>query len=308
MKSALMEKISHEILHFLLPHHRTKNIEKLFPKDFPIQLNQIEAFLKKDLPISFILPGFPCKSPNPDKVLGILPDMGEYLSLCFLNSLLKKIEKVYPPGAHLTLCSDGHIFGDLIRVSDEDIGAYADELKNIIERFELNNIALFDLRDILGDISHESKRNFVKEKYAPSLDGLRKEILSDEHALFLYRGITRFLFEDGSSYNISKSALQRSCRERAYEVIQRSRAFGDLIERLFPASLRLSIHPQPFSSSKFGIRLLEASDIWITPWHGVAYLRAKGNWTLLPRSEAAKHGKLIYQKGRASHFEEVLSH
>jgi pyoverdine/dityrosine biosynthesis protein Dit1 len=58
--------------------------------------------------IPMALPGFPFKSPNSkSKVLGKLPDRAEELSLAHLNGLCLAIKEVYPPGAELTIISDG---------------------------------------------------------------------------------------------------------------------------------------------------------------------------------------------------------
>jgi pyoverdine/dityrosine biosynthesis protein Dit1 len=122
--------------------------------------------------------------------------------------------------------------------------------------------------------------------------------------LTLYRGITRFLLEDADRPDCKKSraALQRECRERAYGVIQRSRAWGSLIAERFTEAVRLSIHPQPCGSDKLGINLLEASDNWITPWHGTA-VGVRGRFVLMKRYQAEALGAdLVYLHGRPSHY------
>ncbi|WP_043678956.1 L-tyrosine/L-tryptophan isonitrile synthase family protein [Streptomyces xylophagus] len=293
------------ILNLLLPHHRTTDRAHASAEAFPQQLGQITEFVRAGAPIAFTLPGFPCKSPNPAKVLGHLPDMGERLSLTFLNTLCTEIERVYPPGARMTICSDGHIFGDLIGVPDGHIDAYADELRLLIGQLDLSRLSVFDLRDVLGDLPHDAKRAHVHGRYAPPLDALRTEIRADDHALALYRGITRFLVEDTADHRGTRSALQRACRQRAYGVIQRSRAWGDLIADHHPHAVRLSIHPQPVGAPKFGIRLLDAPDAWTTPWHSAALRRTDGTWTLMPRDKAAQWGRVIESDGRPSHFEQV---
>lgn len=290
------------ILNLLLPHHRTTDQVRASAEAFPHQLRQITDCVREDAPIVFTLPGFPCKSPNPAKVLGHLPDMGERLSLTFLHTLCTEIERIYPPGAHMVICSDGHVFGDLIRVPDEHIDAYADELRILIDDFGLERLSVFDLRDVLGDLPHDTKRTRVHDRYAPTLDALRTEVRTNDHTLALYRGITRFLVEDTADYTGTRSALQRECRQRAYGVIQRSRAWGDLIADHRPRSVRLSIHPQPIGAPKFGIRLLDAPDAWTTPWHSAALHRTDGTWTLMPRAKAAELGRLIQRDDRPSHF------
>ncbi|MGW7256955.1 L-tyrosine/L-tryptophan isonitrile synthase family protein [Streptomyces sp. NPDC054834] len=289
------------ILNLLLPHHRTTERARTSAEAFPHQLRRITGFVRDGAPIAFTLPGFPCKSPNPAKVLGHLPDQGERLSLSFLDTLCGEIERIYPPGADVVICSDGHVFGDLIGVPDEHIDAYADELRTQISRLGLRRLSVFDLRDVLGDLPHDTKRAHVQERYAPTLDTLRAEIRTG-HALALYRGITRFLVEDTAGWTGTRSALQRVCRQRAYGVIQRSRAWGDLIAEHHPDAVRLSIHPQPAGAPKFGIRLLDTPDAWTTPWHSAALQRTDGTWTLMPRARAAESGHLVDTDGRPSHF------
>ncbi|MEV6833355.1 isocyanide synthase family protein [Streptomyces sp. NPDC051133] len=300
----LPASIATEILNLLLPHHRTTDRVPAPAEAFPHQLRRIAAFVRDGAPIVFTLPGFPCKSPNPTKVLGHLPDQGERLSLTFLNTLCTQIERIYSPGAHVIICSDGHAFGDLIGVPDDHIDAYADDLRIQMGRMDLHRLSVFDLRDVLGDLPHDTKRTHIHERYAPTLEALRAETRADDQALALYRGITRFLVEDTADWTGTRSALQRGCRQRAYGVIQRSRAWGALIAEQHPRAVRLSIHPQPIGAPKFGIRLLDAPDAWTTPWHSTALHRRDDTWTLLPHRQAIPRGRLMMQDGRPSHFEE----
>jgi hypothetical protein len=67
--------------------------------------------VKKREPVRMILPAFPFKSPNArDKVLGVMPDLGEELALYHLNSLCENIERVYEPGADVYISSDGLVY------------------------------------------------------------------------------------------------------------------------------------------------------------------------------------------------------
>ncbi|WP_128430193.1 L-tyrosine/L-tryptophan isonitrile synthase family protein [Streptomyces cyaneus] len=292
-----------EILDLLLPHHRTTDQARASAEAFPHQLHRITDFVRKGAPIVFTLPGFPCKSPNPAKTLGHLPDMGERLSLTFLDALCAQIERIHSPGARVVICSDGHVFGDLIGVPDHDVDAYSDELRALIRQSDLRHLSVFDLRDVLGDLPQDAKRAHVHDRYAPTLEALRTEVRTDAATLALYRGITRFLVEDAADFTGTRSALQRECRRRAYGVIQRSRAWGDLIADHHPHAVRLSIHPQPVGAAKFGIRLLDAPDAWTTPWHSAALREPDGSWSLMPRARAQRLGRLVHRDGRPSHFE-----
>jgi pyoverdine/dityrosine biosynthesis protein Dit1 len=101
----------------------------------------------------------------------------------------------------------------------------------------------------------------------------------------------------------SKSQAKKQLRARAYEVVRRSEAWGSLIANVFPAALRLSIHPQPDPSTKIGINLLGVRDPWLTPWHGVAVVGADGTM-LMHRHEAEGLGAVVvHEDGRPSHME-----
>nr|WP_234430745.1 isocyanide synthase family protein [Streptomyces sp. NRRL F-4489] len=300
------------MLRVLLPYRRTLDATTHgdSPDAFPLQVRQLARWVGAGEPVLFTLPGFPCKSPNPAKVLGPLPDEGERLSLRFLHGLCARIAAVYPPGARVVICSDGHVFSDLIRVPDADIDAYGDGLRALIARERLaDRLAVYDLRAAYGGLSYDEKRAAVEAEHAPALEVLRAETRADETARRLYQGITRFLFEDTDTgaYTGTRSALQRECRARAYGVIRRSRAWGELIERYHPGAVRLSIHPQPRGSAKFGIRLLDAPDVWMTPWHACVLEHAEGRWELMRRVDAERRGRLVTRDGRPSHFTTVAA-
>jgi pyoverdine/dityrosine biosynthesis protein Dit1 len=92
------------------------------PKDAPDRsdegalksLGLIYRAVKGSKPVCMVLPAFPFKSPNSKvKVLGALPDKAEDVSLAHLNGLCAAIEDIYPPGAILTIVSDGLVYSGL---------------------------------------------------------------------------------------------------------------------------------------------------------------------------------------------------
>ncbi len=56
-------------------------------------------------------------------LLGPLPDLAERIAIDSLRSLCEHIGHFYKPGGRITICSDGHVFGDLVSVSDEEISS-----------------------------------------------------------------------------------------------------------------------------------------------------------------------------------------
>lgn len=74
--------------------------------------SRVYEFVRRGVRVEFCLPAFPCKSSNPDKVVGVVPDRGEQLALENLHSFVEAIEGIYEPGAKLWIVSDGHVFSD----------------------------------------------------------------------------------------------------------------------------------------------------------------------------------------------------
>lgn len=77
-------------------------------------LGIIYRAVKKSEPVRMVLPAFPFKSPNITvKVLGTLPDKAEDIALAHLNGLCAAIRDIYPPGAVLTIVSDGLVYNGM---------------------------------------------------------------------------------------------------------------------------------------------------------------------------------------------------
>jgi L-tyrosine isonitrile synthase len=301
--------LAREILGTVLPHRRMAAHSAACDGDYcttcaSVHVGRVRHHVRARQPVRFILPAFPGKSPNLAKVFGPVPDLAEELALDFLNSLAGQIQQIYPPGARITICSDGRVFSDLVLIPDEHISLYQAELRTIISTSGYRWLDLFNLDDAYPGMDHGSMRHTLAERHAPHLDRVRQDVRDGGQALRLYRGITRFLYEDGRtpSFQGSKTTLQRDCRQRAYGVIQRSQAWTNLLVDRFPQAVRLSIHPQPCGSPKLGIHLVETGDTWLTPWHGVA-AEYRGRFTLMKRREAEDlDGYVAYRRGLPSHF------
>src|SRR4029453_628170 len=99
-----------------------------------LHLPKVRRFVRAGEPVHLLLPAFPAKSPNPKKVLGRLPDKAEELALGFLQDVCNEISDIYPPGARITICSDGRVFSDLVGVSDQDVTDYGREIDVLCKR------------------------------------------------------------------------------------------------------------------------------------------------------------------------------
>lgn len=270
-----------------------------------LHLPRVMAFIEQKQPIQLVLPAFPAKSPNRQKVLGTLPDAAEWHALRELVSLLDDIQEAYRPGATLTICSDGHVFADVVGVADSDVSLYRRALAAMIAELETDRVRIFDLGDAFGACPPAEARRLLFDAHAPSVDEIRERAARSPSHLAQLDGIHRFLFEDGVARHPerSRSKVRKDTRLDAYEVVRRSEAWGALVAAAFSSALRLSIHPQPDVSPKIGIALLSSGDAWLTPWHGTAVLEGD-RVRLMRRAEADAMGAVVVEEdGRPSYME-----
>ncbi|MFH9349576.1 L-tyrosine/L-tryptophan isonitrile synthase family protein [Kitasatospora sp. NPDC017646] len=266
---------------------------------------KLAYFIRRSLPIHLVLPAFPAKSPNRTKVLGGTPDYAEFLGLSFLQGLCDYIRHFHPAGARITICSDGHVFGDVVGVEDDMVTEYRRRLADMIKAANWSSLDLYGLDDAFSGTDYPKLRQVLELDYAPSLDDLKESVRTDANARSLFNGIHRFMFEDAVGVkgdSVSRTALRNESKERAYRTISRSNAWSAVVAEQFPRALRLSIHPQPPHSEKIGVRLLRSSDEWLTPWHGVV-LDDGTNLSLVKKWDAEKlDASVVWRDGRPSHY------
>jgi pyoverdine/dityrosine biosynthesis protein Dit1/AcrR family transcriptional regulator len=270
-----------------------------------LHLPRVRSALSAGAPVRMVLPAFPAKSANRTKTLGPLPDLGEDLALRFLQERCDAVRGRYPPGARLTICSDGRVFNDLVGVGDDEVTEYRRRLIEMIGRLGLADIDVFDLDDVWPGEPFEATRKRLSEEYGEPMADLVQRTRTFPHHQQLYNGIHRFLTEDliDREPGLSRNQARTRSKEPAYEVVRRSNAWGKLVAVYFPDALRLSIHPQPPHGEKIGIMLVPAEDVWLTPWHAAVLLQAD-RFTLMHRADAEKLGaRLVEAGGRPSHFE-----
>ena len=255
--------------------------------------------------LTFVLPGFPCKSGNTrQKVLGVLPDQGERRALEGLAELCEAISAIYPRGAKLIVVSDGEVFADVIGLPLAAVKLYGEELRKTCSS---SCIAFADLEDLMPDTTPSERVSNLLAQFAKPIERLRAEVRADADAALLYMGFARFLQLEFEQFaNESRSAFKNRCKKTALLVMQRSDAYSELIRKRFPEAIRLSIHPQGASTEKLGINLIAGTDGIGTPWHNVLVEMRDGSCKLMHRIDAEQGGYLLLHKnGRPSHFVEI---
>ena len=95
------------------------------PQCLALHLPRVRRCLAAGEPIQLVLPAFPAKSANPQKVTrpAARPRRGTRPALPARSAATRSASR-YPPGATLTICSDGRVFNDLVGVGDEAVTAY----------------------------------------------------------------------------------------------------------------------------------------------------------------------------------------
>ncbi|KAL6049557.1 Pyoverdine biosynthesis [Balamuthia mandrillaris] len=294
---SLLQRVVNVIEQFML-HRETGDL--FGPKGRAELLPRVRAFLEKNAPIEFVMPAFPFKSPSKKKVLGILPDFGEYYALFVLNALCDTIKSVYEPGAFLTIVSDGFIYHDLVGVSLEDFRAYSKEIRSMGSEF--HNLRFSCLKDLLSEAEFASwtaDQQAFLDQQNEGFD-LDAELETNDNLLQVYRGYLIFMrydlepqFEQSS---LSNSQKKKRIRDIARQLICRGNVFSELVRRRYPDHVRLSIHCHDNRGPKYAISI--APSKFRTPWHNCTLLTKEGKLETLKVHEVKENSRVVMRNGR----------
>lgn len=256
----------------------------------------VHYFTSRNLVIEAVLPAFPCKSSNLNKVHGLYPDNGEEMALRRLIEVVEMSKEVYEPGMKIYIVSDGHVFSDCIGVDDDVVDVYTRKLREMYASIIKGNplyengkgpIGFVSLKDLFfsssqGVVLSEDYAHHVKlPHYTGSVicedaelcrklmmigcdtdsGKLRSDIGNeDSPRLRLYRGFTKFMNEDLSLHpnlqGLTRKKFKKIVSQVAFEMIKRNDAYSNLVELIFPFHLRFSIHSHPNIGPKYGIRII----------------------------------------------------
>lgn len=253
-------------------------------------INRVRYFTDRFIRIECILPAFPCKSSNSNKVGGAVPDKGEELALRRLIKITQDAKEIYPPGVKIWIVSDGHVFSDCIGVDDDVVDRYTQQLHDMYEKckgpdsdaigfcglnelfFQGASAASFDqscVEDVsvlhytgtkISSVSDTSRQILMKG--CDTDDGsLRREVNIPNHPrLHLYRGFSRFMMEDLALLpffeGYSRKKFKKVVSKIAFNMIRRNDAYSNLVELMFPHHMRISIHAHKNSGPKFGVKVI----------------------------------------------------
>ncbi|KAF2137129.1 uncharacterized protein K452DRAFT_322036 [Aplosporella prunicola CBS 121167] len=188
---------------------------KIIPQTRKKFLPIIQRAVEKRQPVSLTLPAFPFKSPNTeDKVLGVLPDKAEEVSLKYLQGLCDNIKDTYAPGAELTIVSDGIVYSDLVGVPDSTVWEYGEHLRQMAIKLDCTSIHFARLSmmpslrtklpsgllEYTDSASYEKVAPLVRDQLIATFSerdyDVNKEIATDESIRATYMGYLKYLSRD----------------------------------------------------------------------------------------------------------------
>src|SRR5262245_2249120 len=163
---------------------------------FALHLSKVKYSVRAQQPLHLILPAFPAKSPSRRKTLGPLPDVAEEIALRYLQNACDELAALHPPGVRLTICSDGHVFSDLVGMTDDEVARYGTEIATIVDRLNLRSIDPFGMADLYEGADFPEMRRRLVADYAQPLEQVEERAQRFDHARSLFNGIHRFIFEE----------------------------------------------------------------------------------------------------------------
>lgn len=269
----------------------------------PLLMEKMSTFMAYNEPIRFVMLGFPMKSSNDrDKVLGTLPDMGEQLSMDNFARFNKLVSTVYAPGVQINIISDGHVFDDLLGISDRTVDEYAEMSKDM---GRLAPIEWYDLRSFYKPSSLDTMRNLLMGQFGITADELQQRILFNTNVNLLYTGMKRFMEEELANRNFpSGNQRSKAAKILTKEMMLRNEAYSGLVKNSFGSYVRLSMHPSTNNGEKYSFQLIEGQpqNIKHSAWHSAILMKGNEPVTVHKKDAIEAGHELVYKDNRPYMF------
>ncbi|RGP61409.1 pyoverdine dityrosine biosynthesis [Fusarium longipes] len=273
----------------------------------------IEYWIRRREPINFVIPSYPFKSENPDKVTGSLPDMGEYIGLYKLHSMTLDVGQVYPFGAQVTVASDGAVFNDIYPTSDEKVWEYSQAIDRMAKKYGLN-VRISSPHELMGVPTVP----LDKESYIEGLHNCRAQIekytkpellddlfARDPDSLRTYTQMSRF-YEIDLKYTpimqgLSRMQGKKITKKLARATMARSEAFTGLVLRALPHHVRLSVHAST-GAVKLSFPLVpqggSQASVFRVPWMSSISVNKAGEFESVYSGDVRDTHDLVFKDGQ----------
>ncbi len=304
----------------------TRQVEKISPlmrsfdqthrqKQFEALRVNMERQLAHGGKITYVLPAFPFKSPNPDRVIDCKrADMAEAESLRNLAILVEENVEVH-------IMTDSRVFFDLFQVSHNgntfglEEAAVARFERGVYEIILEMDAQIPGMAEKLRRVPIEALMERVNITVGAA-EFLRKEedvriptIRMNCRTRSQYDGLKRTI---GGYFQpildiMDLAQGEQTLHRLTLSSIARTSAHSELITNAYPDALRLSIHVQ-FDTSRIGISLVPGCKQ--CPWNGVLVVKKDGSKSIVPKSKAeisgfALQGAVLSENRSDMHYAEI---
>jgi len=190
--------------------------------------------------------------------------------LVYLQNFLNQIKAFYAHGIKLRIFTDGIVFCDIEKVSDDIVTEYENKLKIITE--DLPDIEICTMRDLCPNQSPIEIRKQISSMQ-PSL-GQFQGMLENDKKLQDDTDILRQRME----FELALLSLNDTeIADIALQEMHRSLQYSNFLKKFRPEeTIACSVHYQKDLSKKIGLKL---SDSCVTAWHGVL-VETNGNFSI----------------------------
>jgi len=235
--------------------------EESFITGFETLAKKIDFFVQQNKPLILTMVGFPYKSSNiKDKVLISDIDAAEYYSLRYLQTFLDEIKKHYFPGAQLYIFTDGIVFCDIEKVSDDIVMMYEDSLKKLAQ--EMKDIVIITTRDLCPSKTPDEIREMICSMN-PSAEEFNVMMSSDKKLQEDVDVLAQRMSFELELLSLTQDELIAIGRQETH----RSMQLSNFLKQFRPVeTITCSVHYQKNVEKKIGLKLSESC---VTPWHGI---------------------------------------
>lgn len=261
--------------------------------------DKIKFIMEQHKPLSFVICGFPFKSPNHEnKCLSAHADIGEYLALMTLQTMMENI-KIHYKNIYCKIISDGLPFHTIVDPGYEDILMYHQEIEDLLTFFPLLSFVSYDLSSFFNspesfhsylDLEGAFKTLSFKEGTPEKLNNIRvflekefnctrwEQMIDDETLKELNMRIKPTTKKEIMTFNTKRNRIRKEkIGNLAKDMTSKTEAFSYFITDNTKDSIRLSINISDSMdlSKKIPIGLIYGHSG--TPWHNPVVMDQEGN-------------------------------
>ena len=269
-------------------------------------LKRINNFINSEQPIEMRLLSVPFKCPNPLKVRGSLPDLGEYFSILRLLEINLNIKKVYSPGVRFNVVAESLAFCDIFEITRNEAITYRNSFIEMVKDLKGEKvIKIVDLMESLNKVHNfKTTKHILENKLIGSnlLDDLLPAIVMSVNTRnYSMEDLVLIFDRNKQIYNLPESI--RKARKEIFErslkatikyiAFHKARELLSTSEKCFPKMIPCSVVPKSGSITILPINRN------LLPHHGVGVLKSNGSVETKYEVDLLRSNcRAIYQKDK----------